>query len=686
MRYLITLLIFGFAASLSACGNVDNGTANEEATDTNAQSELGKTVHEEMRKDEPQEIKLPAARTPTEHTIRINAEMGAILPLDDQQDFEDAQRGFIGAIDGGIIKNEEGRVVWDLTQYEFIDGEAPGSVNPSLWRQSKLNMYHGLFEVVDGLYQVRGYDLAVMTVIRGETGWILIDPLTSKETSKAALELVQRELGERPVSAVLITHSHGDHFGGIRGVVSNEDIENGSIPIIAPDGFTEHAIAENVIAGPAMTRRAQFQFGFTLPASAVGRVDAGIGKGLSSGVIGFADPNVVISPDGETRTIDGIEFVFVNAAGTEAPAEFMFYLPQFKALHTAELATATMHNILTLRGAEVRDSLLWAKSIDKVLQQFGDKSDVVLASHNWPTWGAEQVREYLRNNRDTYRWIHDQTMRLANLGYTMHEIADAIGEPEFMKRDFSTRGYYGTMNHNSKATYQRYFGWWDGNPANLNPHTPEDQAKRMVELAGGADKLIENAAKAYEEGDYRWVATITNHLVFADPENEVGRAFLASAYEQLGYQSESSNWRNYYLSAANEVREGVPSDGISTVNADFVKAVPTADFMDVLAARVSPTRSANGHIVNFTFRDTAETIAVEIADGVASQRIGDHIADAKTTVSLDRADLDEITLGLATFDEKLADGSIQVEGDVVNFVGFLQSHDQPDPSFNVVTP
>ena len=632
-------------------------------------------------------IQLPEPFTATAATRETNERFGANLPIDEQTDFEDARRGFIAALEDGVIKDAAGRIVWDQARYQFLEGAAPATVNPSLWRQAKLNSIHGLFEVTDGVYQLRGYDLSVMTAIRGETGWILIDPMLTKETAAAALALLQQELGPRPVTAVLFTHSHGDHFGGVRGVVSDDDVAAGAVRIIAPEGFSESAISENVLAGNAMARRAGFQFGNDLPAGPAGQVDSGIGKALSTGVIGFMRPTETIKETGARLVIDGVEFVFINAPDTEAPAEFMFYLPQFRALHTAELATGTMHNVLTLRGAKVRDALAWSKRLDDALSMFGDKSDVVLASHNWPTWGADNVRAYLEHQRDAYRFVHDQTLRLANAGYTMHEIADMIGEPQFMREDFSTRGYYGTVNHNAKATYQRYFGWWDGNPANLNPHPPEEQAKRYVEVAGGADAMIANASAAYEKGDYRWVATLMNHLVFAEPKNKTARAFLAGAYEQLGFQSESSIWRNYFLAAAMELRDGVKKDdAVNLANRDFVQAIPSADYFDALAVRVNPEKAKRDHVVNFSFDDTQEIFGIRIENGIAVQKQASHYDDASIIVHLKRADLDEITLGEATFQGKLARGAIKVEGNPLEFVQFLQSHDQFDLWFEVVSP
>ncbi len=630
---------------------------------------------------------LPRAGQATAATAAANASFGERLPLTDQSDFEDARRGFIAAIEAGRITDAQGKVVWDVSAYDFLQQPVPPSVNPSLWRQARLNAIHGLFEVTDGLYQVRGYDIAVMTVIRGTRGWIVIDPLLSRETAAAALDLVQNSLGERPVSAVLFTHSHADHFGGARGVISQQAVASGEIPIVAPAGFTEHAIAENVLAGNAMSRRASFQFANTLKPGVTGPVDTGIGLALSQGTIGLVPPNDTISATGETRSIDGIDFVFIDARGTEAPAEFMFYLPQFRALHTAEVATGTMHNVLTFRGALVRDALAWAKRINDAIDMFADKSDVVLASHNWPTWGTDNVRSYLEHQRDAYRFVHDQTLRLANSGLTMHEIAEQIGEPAFMREDFSVRGYYGTINHNAKATYQRYFGWWDGVPANLNPHPPVAQAQRYVKLAGGAQQMIDNAAQAYADGDYRWVATVMNHLVFAQPEHKTARAYLAGAYEQLGFQAESGMWRNYYLAAAHELREGLNSDQeINLANRDFVNALPTSEYFDALAVRVNPAEAKGGSAVNFIFSDTGEKFGVRIADGVAIHSQHTLYEDAGATVTLARSDLDAIMLGDATFQGKILSGAIDVDGNPLKLIGFLKSHEQFEYWFNVVTP
>lgn len=656
------------AAMLVSCGEPPRRTADDVAADDET-------------------FALPAPGSATDATKSANEAFGARLPLGDQSDFEDARRGFLGAIEGGVIRDDDDEVVWDQARFAFLEGPAPATVNPSLWRQAQLNAIHGLFEVTDGVYQLRGYDVSVMTVIRGDTGWIVVDPLLTKETASAALALADERLGARPVRAVLFTHSHSDHFGGVRGIVSDADVAAGRVRIIAPEGFTEAAISENILAGNAMARRAGFQFGADLEAGPAGAVDSGIGKALSSGIIGFMRPTETVKATGERLTIDGVEFVFILAPDTEAPAEFMFYLPQKKALCSAELATGVLHNVLTLRGAKVRDALAWSRYLDEALETFGGEADVVFASHNWPTWGGENIRRYLAHHRDVYRFIHDQTLRLANEGYTMHEIADMIGEPEFMRDDFSVRGYYGTINHNAKATYQRYFGWWDGIPATLNPHPPEENAKRFVELAGGPENMFKNAQQAFEAGDYRWTATVMSHLVFADPANKAAKELLAAAYEQLGFQSESAIWRNYYLSGALELREGVDRrDDTQLANPDFVKAVPTPEYFDALAVRLNPAKTQGGVTVNFVLTDTGEAFGVKIRDGVAVRRDGGGFDDAGATLKTTRADLDDITLGRATFKSKLASGAIKVDGNPVDVGQFLLSHDQFDRWFNVVTP
>jgi alkyl sulfatase BDS1-like metallo-beta-lactamase superfamily hydrolase len=623
----------------------------------------------------------------TETTRLANAEVAAALPLEDPRDFENATRGLLAQIPGGIIRADDGRIVWDAGSYDFLDGPAPPTVNPSLWRHTQLDRIHGLFELKPGLFQLRGYDVSVMTLIQGKSGWIVVDPLLSAETARAALALANQHLGKRPVRAVIFTHSHADHFGGVRGLVSEADLQAG-VRVIASEGFTQEAVNENLLAGNAMARRAAFQFGSTLAPGPAGQVGVGIGTALSKGTIGLIEPTETVGGRGGTLTIDGVEFQFINAPGTEAPAEFMFYLPAFRALCTAELATGTMHNLLTLRGAQVRDGLAWSKYLDEALVKYGGDLEVVFASHSWPTVGAEPARKFLTSQRDLYRYLHDQTLRLANQGFTPDEIAEQLAEPGFSKEEFSTRGYYGTLNHNSKAVYQRYFGWWDGVPAHLHELPPEEASRRYVEFMGGPQEVLTKARKSFDQGDYRWSATVLNHLVFSDPTNQPAREWLAASYEQLGFQAESAIWRNYYLVAAQELRHGPAGQGaVQLGNADFLRAVPTAMLFDSLSVRFNPAKAANAkYVVNFEFPDRNETLCVMVGDGVAIPRIGCHAGDAAATARMSRATLDEILLGKAKFADRVADGSIQISGDPAAVGRHLASLDEFPYWFNVVMP
>ena len=630
---------------------------------------------------------LPPVGVATEATRLANAEAAAALPLADKRDFQNATRGLLAQIPAGIIRAADGRIVWDAGAYGFLDGTAPTTVNPSLWRHTQLDRIHGLFELRPGLYQLRGYDVSVMTLIRGHSGWIVIDPLLSAETARAALALADQHLGKRPIRAIIFTHSHADHFGGVRGLVSETDIKNG-LRIIAPQGFTQQAVSENLLAGNAMARRAAFQFGATLAPGPAGQVGVGIGTALSKGVIGLIEPTETIEGRGETIAIDGVEFQFVNAPGTEAPAEFMFYLPAFHALCTAELATGTMHNLLTLRGAQIRDGLAWSKYLDAALVKYGGELEIVFASHSWPTVGAEPARQFLARQRDLYRYIHDQTLRLANLGLTPDEIAEQLAEPGFMSEDFSTRGYYGTLNHNSKAVYQRYFGWWDGVPAHLHELPPEEAARKYVEFMGGPQEVLAKARASFVKGEYRWSATVLNDLVFADPTNQPAREWLAASYEQLGFQSESAIWRNYYLVAAQELRHGPAGHGaVQLGNADFMRAVPTEMLFDSLSVRFNPGKAVNArYTLNFEFPDRGETLCVIVGDDVAVPRMGCHADGAAATARMNRTTLDEILLGSAKLADRVADGSIQVTGDLAAVRLHFASLDEFPYWFNVVTP
>lgn len=630
---------------------------------------------------------LPVPGTATDATKAVNKQVAGSLPLSDQADFENARRGFIASIDGPI-KTSDGRIVSDPSAFGFLDGQAPDTVNPSLWRQAQLNAIHGLFEVADGIYQIRGYDIALMTLIRGKTGWIIVDCLLCIETARAAFKLAMENLGEQPISAVLITHTHGDHFGGTRGILTDDMISKGDIPIIVPEGFTRYAVSEAVLAGNQMARRAMYQFGLLVPPGPAGYVDGGIGKANAKGNRSFVLPTKEISTTGERMTIDGVEFVFQMASGTEAPAEYIFYLPQHRALCMAEVTCRTMHNILTLRGAEVRDPLLWAQCIDQSLSLFGDEVETYFACHNWPEWGNENIRKFMEEQRDIYRYMHDQTLRLANTGYSPREIAEEVEEPEFMKRSFSVRGYYGTLNHNLKATYQKYYGYFDGNPVNLNPHTPVEEGKRYVAAMGGAASVLDQAWTAFEEGDYRWSSTILNHLVFADPANQAGRGMLASTYEQLGFQAESVLWRNIYLSAAQELREGVKRrPGVGGVNEDIARAMPIGDFFNLLAVKLDPAKAKSvSRTINFELTDTGEQVVVTVNNQVENNRVNAWSDGADFSVFLTRLTLNDIAYGRTSIDVAIENGSVKVDGKAELFNDYLDMHDTFDLWFNIIEP
>jgi alkyl sulfatase BDS1-like metallo-beta-lactamase superfamily hydrolase len=648
---------------------------------------LGSAISSGTIEAQPESAGLPPVGVATDATREANAAVAGRLPLADPDDFADARRGRIAQIEEDAIRGDNGRIIWAVDGHDFLQGDAPDTANPSLWRQSVLAAEHGLFEVAEGIWQVRGYDLSVMTVISGETGWIIVDPLTTTETAAAALALVQETLGERPISGMIYTHSHADHFGGARGIIEEDEIASRQVPVLAPIGFTRTAVAENLLAGNHMSRRATLMFGGTIPPGPASHIGSGLGPGVSPGTVSLVLPTEEISGRGTRRVIDGVMFEFIDAAGTEAPAEFMFYLPEHRALCTAEVATATFHNVLTMRGARVRDALAWSRAIDHVLLEYGERSDVVFASHHWPTWGQANVVEFLTGQRDIYRYVHDQTLRRANAGATMIEAAEDIAEPEFSQQAFDTRGYYGSLNHNSKAVYQHYFGWWGGVMAEFHRLPHERSAARYVEAMGGTDATLAIGRRAFEAGDYRWASEVFNHIVFADSEHAGGRQWLAASYEQLGFQAESGPWRSYYLTAASELRNGVPSAGGTRVgNADFVRAVPTIELFDLMATRFAPERLAREpYSLNFVFRDTAETLSLEIGRSVIVPRERPAGA-AAAEVALDRASFEALLLQTQPPASLFASGAIRVTGDVTALTDFFQLLDQPEFWFATATP
>jgi alkyl sulfatase BDS1-like metallo-beta-lactamase superfamily hydrolase len=623
---------------------------------------------------------------PTQATARVNAAVLDALPFADRQDFEDARRGFVAALERPVILDDEGREVWNLERFAFQTGEAPTSVNPSLWRQAQLNGIHGLFEVTPGIHQVRGYDLANMTFVSGKTGWIVIDPGTTQETAQAALALVNEHLGERPVTGLLYTHSHIDHFGGARGMVSAERAKQ--IPVIAPEGFVVEAVSENVLAGTAMSRRASYMFGFLLHAGARGHVDSGLGKASTPGTFTLHAPNRTISETGSELTVDGVRMIFQNTPGAEAPAEMMIYLPDHKALCGAENVSHVLHNLYTLRGAKVRDALRWSNYLQETIDLWGSEVDVLFASHHWPTWGNERIADHLAKQRDVYKYIHDQTLRLANHGHTSTEIAERLELPESLARSFAERGYYGTVRHDAKAVYQHYFGWFDANPANLDPLPPEQAGPRYVEFMGGRDVLLEKARASYDDGQYRWVAMVLNHLVFAEPDFQPARELLAAAYDQLGYQAESGPWRDFYLTGAKELREGTSELPFETTgSSDIVSAMSSDLFFDALAVRLNGPDAAGEQVVlNFEFSDVGENHVVWLENAVLHHQQRPPRDDADATLRLTRESWNQIITGEANLRSKLLSGEIDVDGSRLALVGFFSLLDDFDPEFPIVTP
>ena len=618
-----------------------------------------------------------------------NAAVLGELPFANRQDFTDAERGFVGSLPDAVIANDAGRVVWTMTAYDFLKADAaPPTINPSLWRQSQLNCRHGLFEVVPGIYQIRGFDISNMTLIEGKTGVIVIDPLVSIEPARAGLELYFKHRGRKPVAAVIYTHSHTDHWGGVKGIISAEDAASGKVPVIAPEGFVEAIAQENVLAGAAMVRRAQYQFGVLLPKGERGQVDAGLGKTLSSGTVTLIAPTDLISRDFETRTVDGVEIVFLMAPDSEAPAEMHMFYPAFNCLNMAENSVHNFHNLLPFRGAEVRDSRAWSRYIDVALANFGDKADVLIGQHHWPVWERGNIKTYLSKQRDLYKYVHDQTLRLANLGHTPNEIAELIELPESLAHEWALRGYYGTVRHNAKAIYQKYLGWYDGNPAHLDPLPPQAAAKKYVDYMGGFDAALAKAKADFKKGEFRWVAEIANHLVFADPANQEARKLAADTYEQLGYLAEAATWRNSYLFAAHELRHGLPKLGGRTgVAPDALAALPLDVFFDLLAVRLNgPKANGKRAVLNWVFTDIGQTVVLNLENSALTQRSGGRAAHADATLTLTRKTLNEIMMQQTTFPEAVGAGKIKIEGNGAKLLELLGLFDTFVPSFEIVEP
>jgi alkyl sulfatase BDS1-like metallo-beta-lactamase superfamily hydrolase len=636
-------------------------------------------------KDEVPETAKPASAS----VVAQHAAMREALPFSDTADFDDAARGFLGTIEHATITSTQGRVVWSLEPYGFLsEARAPTTVNPSLWRQSRLNMHHGLFEVVPGVYQVRGFDIANMTLIEGDSGVIVVDTLTSIEGARAALELYGRHRGPRPVVAVIFTHTHTDHWGGARGVLAEDALAGGRVPVIAPNLFMEHAVSENIIAGPAMLRRAQYQFGPFLARGERGQVDCGLGKSMAAGSVALVRPTDLIMATGDRRVIDGVEFEFQMAPNSEAPAEMHFYVPRYGLLNLAENCTHNFHNLLPFRGADVRDALAWSKYLTEALTMWGGRAEAMCGQHHWPVWGSERIDTMIRQQRDTYKFAHDQTVRLMNHGLTASEIAETIRLPKSLEGAWHARGYYGHIRHNVKAIYQKYLGWYDANPANLDALPPAAAAKKYVEYMGGADAILARARVDFAKGEFRFVAQALSHLVFAEPDNPAARALLADTFEQLGYAAESATWRNAYLFGAQELRQGMPkAPPRAAMPLETLAALRTEQLWDVLGIRLNGPKAEGKHIVlNWTFTDTDERFVLNLENCALTYAAGVQAKDADAGFTLARRTLDELVAKQVSFADAIAAGSIEVSGEAMRLAELMVLMDEFPRMFEIVEP
>jgi len=639
------------------------------------QTSAGETSHEAP--------KAASAPVIAQHEATLKA-----LPFADTRDFDDAARGFLGTIENARITSAQGRVVWSLEPYGFLSEEkAPATVDPSLWRQSRLNMHHGLFEVVPGVYQVRGLDIANMTLIEGDKGVIVVDTLTSIEGARAAMELYFQHRGKRPVAAVIFTHTHTDHWGGARGMLDDAMLAAG-VPIIAPNFFMEHAVSENIIAGPAMLRRAQYQFGPFLAKGVRGQVDCGLGKTMAAGGVALLRPTDLIIATGDKRVIDGVEFEFQMAPNSEAPAEMHFFIPRYKLLNLAENCTHNFHNLLPFRGADVRDALAWSKYLGEALQMWGGKAEAMCGQHHWPVWGQARIDTMIREQRDLYKYAHDQTIRLMNHGLNAAEIAETIRLPASLEGAWHGRGYYGHIRHNVKAIYQKYLGWYDANPVNLDPLPPVEAGKKYVEYMGGADAILKRATADFAKGEFRFVAQAVSHLVFAEPDNQAARALLADTFEQLGYAAESSTWRNAYLFGAQELRQGMPkTPPRSPMPRETLAALRTEQLWDVLGIRLNGPKAEGKRIVlNWSFTDTGESFVLNLENSALTYVKGAQATDAHASFTLARSVLDEVIAKLTTFPEAVGAGKVKVSGDPMRLAELMALMDEFPRMWEIVEP
>ncbi|MFA0790817.1 alkyl/aryl-sulfatase [Microbulbifer echini] len=621
-------------------------------------------------------------------TAKENQAVLKALPFANQQDFENVKRGFIAPLpDEGVIKNKEGEPVWNLEAFQFArDKPAPDTANPSLWRQLQLNSEGGLYEVIPRIYQVRSADLSNITFIEGDSGVIVMDPLISAETARVALDLYREHRGSKPVVAVIYTHSHVDHYGGVRGVVNEEDVKSGKVKVIAPKDFLVEAVSENVFAGNHMARRASFMYGNLIPKDPKGTLGAGLGLETSTGTVTLIEPTDTIIRTGDKRNIDGLSFEFLMAPGSEAPAEMHFYIPELKALTAAENATHTLHNLYTLRGAKVRNARDWSRYLHETLQRWGDKVEVLFAPHHWPTWGQANVINHLKKQRDLYKYLNDQTLRLANHGYNMVQTAELMQLPPELSQYWANRGYYGSVNHDTRAVWNYYLGFFDGNPARLYPMPPTAAGKKYVAYMGGAANIIKQAKKDFDAGEYRWVAEVLDKLVSAEPNNRAARNLLANTLEQLGYQQENGTWRNFFLSGAMELRHGIQRLPVPlTASADTIRSMPITLIFDYLGIRLNGPKATGRKIsINITLPDIEEEYALTLENAVLNY--GPPIDDPQSSVTINRSDLNDIILGVDSIQEKLEAGAVKISGDVGQLKTLLSLMDHFDFWWNLVTP
>ena len=636
----------------------------------------------------------PTTNAASESTIKSNDTVLEYLPFENKNDYADAEKGFKVTAENPKIKGDNtGNVVYNIDKFDFIQGDAPDTVNPSLWRQGELIGKNGLFKVVDGIYQVRGFDLANMSFIRGKTGWIVIDVLTATETARAALKLLQDNVADLPVSAVIITHSHVDHYGGIKGILPDNN-ESRNIPVIAPQGFVEAAVNENVMAGNQMKRRSTYMYGNLLDSDATGTVGSGLGTTTALGNVNIPQPTREISSSKEIIMVDGIEMEFYYTPGAEAPAELMVYIPEFSALMQAEEMSKTLHNLYTLRGAQVRNALLWSKYLQDTIVRFGDDVKVSFGTHHWPTWGNEEIVEFWKGQRDIYRYIHDETLRLANHGQTLIEVGENVKLPDSLAKQFSNRDYYGTVNHNAKAQYQLYYGWFSGNPSELNELPPVEEGIKFVEYMGGADVVIAKAQKDYDKGEYRWVATALNHVVFAEPDNIKAKELLANTLEQLGYQAESGPWRNFYLTGAYELRNGTDKAKAAFASAKSeIDQLDMETYLDYLAIRLNHPEAAKTFLqLNFIIPDDTKPSGITqkfgliVENGVINYALGTLLDAPQATITLNRSLINETDFDKEKIKTAMEKGEITIDGNTEKFVEFSSLIDTFSPAFNIVTP